>query len=493
EGLTMPIDSDVDHDVIIVGFGPAGSTLAGLLAKRGLDVLVIDRDTDIYPLPRAVHFDHEIMRVVQELGIADALAADTIVNPGMDFLTAERDVLLSIRSGSVTSSGWPASVFFFQPDLEIRLRDRAIELGARVRLGVAVDEVIGHDDHVEVLLADGSRVTAAYMVGCDGARSTVRRGLGIEMDDLNFEEPWLVVDLLLRDDTPPPSNLCYQVCDPARPTTLVPMPPPRFRFEFMLIDGDDAARITEPGSFRPLLEPWMNPDGADIERAAVYTFHGLIARQWREGRILLAGDAAHMTPPFLGQGMCAGTRDVANLAWKLDRVLRSASPDALLDTYQTEREPNVRLIIQLAVDFGRLICTTDRAVAMQRDTDMLAARAAATHDVEPMGMPPLTPGPLILDGGGTQAIQPRVLGERLDDLVGSEFAVVSRHPQVGDAAEWWRDRGAHVLDANSMPEVAEVLDRLDADVAVVRPDRYVLTSGATLTVPSPDTARLLTP
>jgi 3-(3-hydroxy-phenyl)propionate hydroxylase len=489
----VAIDATCDHDVVVVGFGPAGSTLACLLALRGLDVLVVDRETKIYPLPRAVHFDEEIMRVLQELGIADELSADTIVNPGMDFLTADRQVLLSIRSGALTPSGWPASVFFFQPDLELRLRRRAVELGAHAQLGIGVERVVDRGTHVEVFLDDGTSTRAAYVIGCDGARSTVRRGLGVEMDDLGFEEPWLVVDLVLHPDTPVPSDRCLQVCDPRRPTTLVPMPAPRFRFEFMLLDGDDPAAMTAPDTFRPLLAGWMNPDGADIERAAVYTFHGLIAHQWRDGRVVLAGDAAHMTPPFLGQGMCAGVRDVANLAWKLERVVRGQSPQVLLDTYQAEREPHVRHIIQLAVDFGRLICTTDAEVAARRDADMLAARGAAGAEaIEPMGMPPLSLGALVLEGGGAQAIQPTIGTTRLDDIIGPAFAVISRHPQTGAAIDWWRHRGAHFLDTDSTPEVAQVLDRLDTDVAVVRPDRYVFTSGADLGVPPAHAAALLT-
>ncbi len=485
--------SVLDHDVAIVGFGPAGSTLAALLAARGIRVLVADRDLDIYPLPRAVHFDHEIMRVLQEVGIADELAGDTIVNPGMDFLTADRQVLLSMRPDPVTSSGWPASSFFFQPDLERRIRNRAEHVGAEVRLGVPVDDVVDHGDHVAVHFADGTVTTAAYAVGCDGARSTVRRGLGIEMHDLQFEEPWLVVDLILRDGTTPPAGLAFQVCDPVRPTTLVPMPPPRFRFEFMLVDGDDATAIAETESVHALLAPWMDPADAILERSAVYTFHGLIAQQWRKGRVLLAGDAAHMTPPFLGQGMCAGIRDAANLAWKLERVVRGESPDALLDTYGTEREPHVRQFIEAAVNFGRLICTTDRDVAAQRDRDMLAARAAGGGEVGSGGAPPLLPGDLVLAGGGPAALQPSLAGRRFDDVVGPRFAVLTRRPELvdGAAAAWWVAAGATVLDAVAHPSLADVLDAAAADVAVVRPDRYILWAGAHLVAPDTPTSELL--
>jgi 3-(3-hydroxy-phenyl)propionate hydroxylase len=484
----------LDHDVVVIGFGPVGSTLAALLARRGLRVLVVDRDTEIYPLPRAVHLDQEIMRVLQEVGIADDLSGATIVNPGMDFLTADRQVLLSMRPDGDTPSGWPASIFFFQPDLELRLRRRAQELGAVTTLGLAVTEVHDHGDHVRVSLADGTSMTAAYAVGCDGARSTVRRQLGVEMHDLQFEEPWLVVDLVLRPGVEPPAELALQVCDPARPTTLVPMPPPRFRFEFMLVDGDDAEAIQQPGRVRQLLTGWMDPDDASVERAAVYTFHGLIASTWRQGRVLLAGDAAHQTPPFLGQGMCAGVRDAANLAWKLHRVVTGESPETLLDTYQAERVPHVEDLVSAAVGFGRLICTTDTTIAAQRDADMLAARAAGGGHVGSIAASALVPGPLVADGCGQQSQQPTIDGVRFDDLVGQRFAVVARDSSllVGAGARWWESRGAVILDATITPAVTAVLEAADADVVVVRPDRYVQFAGDHLPIPDAATAGLLT-
>jgi 3-(3-hydroxy-phenyl)propionate hydroxylase len=476
----------IDHDVVIVGFGPVGATLAGLLALRGVDVLVIDKDVDIHPLPRAVHFDQEIMRVLQELGIADELMPELVVNPGMDFLDSERQVLLSMRPDATTPSAWPASLFFFQPQLEHRLRDRAVQLGARTRLGVGVEGVVDHDDHVAIELAGGDVLTARYAIGCDGARSTVRRVLAITMDDLEFEEPWLVLDLVLHDGVATPAPLTYQVCDPARPTTLVPMPSPRFRFEFMLVDGDDPASITSPDSTKRLLAAWMDPDAATVERAAIYTFHGLVAREWRHGRTLLAGDAAHQMPPFLGQGMCAGMRDAANLAWKLSRVIDSRVAPSLLDTYQAERSPHVRQIVEAAVNFGRLICTTDREEAARRDTDMLAARSAGGGTVGTAAMPALRPGELIHAGGGAQMQQVVVDGRRLDDIIGDRFAVFVREPGLlDDVAEEWRHLGAVVFVAQAASVLGEVLDHVGADTAIVRPDRYLYSSGPHLTPPLP--------
>ena len=400
-----------------------------------------------------------------------------------------------MRPDPVTTSGWPASMFFFQPHLERRIRDRAAALGAEVRLGAQVDDVIDHGDHVEIRFADGTTSTAQYAVGCDGARSTVRRQAGIEMHDLQFEEPWLVVDLVLPEHTQAPAELTLQVCDPARPSTLVPMPPPRFRFEFMLLDGESAEAISSPESVRSLLSAWMDPDDATIERSAVYTFHGLIARDWRVGRVLLAGDAAHMTPPFLGQGMCAGIRDAANLAWKLDRVVRGTSPDDLLDTYGAEREPHVRQFVEAAVNFGRLICTTDRGVADQRDRDMLAARAAGGGHVGSSGSPQLVDGPLVAPGVGVPAPQPTIDGTRLDDSVGPRFAVVVRDASLldTDAAAWWASNDAVVLNAAEHAGVGELLDTLGVEAAVIRPDRYVLDAGDRVRMPGAEATELLSP
>ncbi|MEN9645250.1 MAG: hypothetical protein RL238_1919 [Actinomycetota bacterium] len=477
-----------EFDVVVVGFGPVGSVLSALLARRGIAVLAVDRDVDLFPLPRAAHFDQEMMRVLQELDCAHLVGPATIINPGMDFLTADGEVLLSMRPDGPTPSGWPASVLFFQPDLELVLRDAAHRAGATVRLGCAVDAVHDRGDHVDVEFADGTATTARYVVACDGARSTVRKQLGITMHDLEFEEPWLVLDLVLDDPAHRPSALTLQVCDPARPTTLVPMPEPRFRFEFMLLPGEDPEALAHPDQVRSMLSKWMDPDVARVERAAVYTFHGLIANEWRRGRVLLAGDAAHQTPPFLGQGMCSGVRDAANLAWKLRRVLDGSSPDELLDTYQVERGPQVQQIIQLAVDFGRIICTTDHAVAAERDTGMLAARAAGGGRAGAAAMPPLPSGPLVADGAGAQYQQVEVDGQRLDDLLGDRFALLVRHPDqlTTDAAQRWLAAGAVSFDAVSSPAVAESLDATGADAIVVRPDRYVLVAADE--VPTPDGA-----
>jgi 3-(3-hydroxy-phenyl)propionate hydroxylase len=483
----------LDYDVAIVGCGPVGVTLAGLLARRGLRAVAFDKDIELFPLPRAVHFDQEILRIVQELGCADEVFAHVLTNPGMDFLSADRQVLLSMRPEGPTPSGWPPSMLFHQPRLESILRASATALGAELQLGTEVVRVSDRGDHVELELGGGRTISAACAVGCDGARSMVRKQLGLAMDDLEFEEPWLVVDLILAAGVPMPSPLALQVCDPRRPCTLVPMPAPRFRFEFMLLPGEDPATINTAAQTRQFLSAWMDPDDAEVERSAVYTFHGLIATTWRAGRVVLAGDAAHQTPPFLGQGMCSGIRDAANLAWKLERIVGHGAPLELLDTYQAEREPQVRWIIGAAVGFGRVICTTDVHAAAERDTGMLAERAAGRGTIGALSMMDLGPGPLVGPGGGTAVIQPLVGGQRLDDAIGPRFAVLTRHQHQldGPGPQWWQARGAALICADDEPAVIPVLDQCGAGAVVVRPDRFVLTSGPSVEVPGAELAALL--
>lgn len=392
----------------------------------------------------------------------------------MDFLSAKREVLLRVRSPGLAPTGWPASVLFHQPGFEHVLRRQVFATAADIRLGVGVAAIEQRADHVVAVLESGAQVRARYAVGCDGARSLVRRAIGATMDDLEFEEPWLVVDLVLHEPIAELPDRALQVCDPARPHTLVPMPWPRFRFEFMLLPGEDPEAIRQPAIVRQLVAGWIDPALVDVERAAVYTFHGLIAQQWRAGRIFLAGDAAHQMPPFLGQGMCSGMRDAANLAWKFAAVEHQGAPDALLDTYQLERAPHVRAIVELAVDFGRIICTTDPEVARERDTQMLANQS--DEEDAPLGTPVLGDGPAIGPGGGTLSSQPWIDGRRLDDIVGPRFALITRTPLAPDDQHrlWWSARAA-ILDAQTFPGLQPLLD--GADAIVIRPDRYIYAAG----------------
>ncbi len=470
------------YDVAIVGAGPVGSTLAGSLAARGLSVVILERDLDVYALPRAAHCDAETVRNLREIGAWSAAPDWSISNSGMDFLTADGSLLLRMTSHDEAHHTVPQSNLFHQPSLDRLIRERAIAHGATLLLGHDVTSIAESADDVTVSARshDGRDVTvsASWVVGCCGARSFVRRHLGVEQIDLGFDEPWLVVDVIVNDPAVTRPTRTVQVCDPARPHTIVPMPGTRQRFEFMLLPGETADDVNRP----EVIEEWMAPHlpigSVTIERSAVYTFHGLIATEWRRGRVILAGDAAHQMPPFLGQGMCSGIRDAVNLAWKLTAVCRGAR-DSLLDSYQPERSPHVRSIVEAAIGFGRIICTLDADEAAGRDRMMLAAREADPTDVGGTSTPTLTGTSLVTETGGYVVSDGWVDDRTLDDVLDGRWAVIAAAGEsLADSHLSTLSRlGATVIEARPGTAAERVLANASSELVVVRPDRIVFGSG----------------
>lgn len=466
----------MSHDVAIIGAGPVGSTLATLLARHGLDVVVLERDTDVYALPRAAHFDAETARTLREVGVWRPGSDWTIDQRGMDFLSAEGELLLRMTVPERETGEVTASNMFHQPSMDRSLRAAAVAAGADLRTGHEV-VALGHDgDRVTVDYVVGDRrrsLEADWVVGCCGARSFARREIAVGHDDLGFDEPWLVLDLLVEGANPDdPRTL--QVCDPNRPYTVVPMPLPRRRFEFMMLPGESSEQMLDPAMIDRLLSPHFPNGGFSVERAAVYTFHGLIADCWRGGsnrRVLLAGDAAHQMPPFLGQGMCSGVRDAANLAWKLSAVCRGGDP-SLLDTYQSERASHVRAIIEAAVGFGRIICTLDPEVARQRNEGMLGARASGGGETGGAPMPVLGVSDALGPGGGFVSSDGGHGDVSLDEThLGRWLMVAEPHAAVPDDLVTRLD--AVVVRADVDGAARRQLGRCAADVVIVRPDRIV--------------------
>jgi 2-polyprenyl-6-methoxyphenol hydroxylase-like FAD-dependent oxidoreductase/2-keto-4-pentenoate hydratase/2-oxohepta-3-ene-1,7-dioic acid hydratase in catechol pathway len=402
-----------DIDVIVVGCGPVGMSLAVLLAQRGHSVTILERWPQAYPLPRAVHLDHEVARIFQSAGIGAELADITEPADVYEWRNGQGRTLLRLGRVGAGTSGWPLSLMFHQPTLEAVLERRARSLGVDIRRGCEVTDVSEHEHAVTVATSEGDVLESRYAVGCDGANSTVRTLLDVAMTELGFFYDWLIVDVVLHDDRVfDPTNV--QICDPARPTTVVSGGPGRRRWEFMRLDHE---RLDELESRTwELLEPWdVGADNATVERRAVYTFAARFAERWRCGRVLLAGDAAHQMPPFAGQGMCAGIRDAANLAWKLDLVLTGAAADALLDTYEQERLPSVRRAIEFSIELGKVIYVSDPNAASARDQAM-----APLVGSEPVAAPPL-PGIEcgVLAAGiphaGSLFVQGTTGGRRVDD------------------------------------------------------------------------------
>ena len=467
----------VDHDVAIVGLGPTGATLANLLGLCGVSALVVEREAQIYDLPRAVHLDDEVMRVLQTVGIAETFAGQVFVNRGMRFVDREEALLLDWpRPQQRSEHGWHASYRFHQPDLERLLRDALTRFAnIDVRLCHVVDELEDQGDRVSLRFRDTrtnrtQHTTARYVVGCDGARSMVREVIGAGMERLGFAQRWLVADLLLKHEMPQLGDHTIQYCDPVRPSTYCRNVGFRRRWEFALLDGEDGDEISSEASVWRLLSRWITRDDAELERRAVYTFKSEVAREWIKGRMLLAGDAAHLTPPFMGQGMCAGIRDAANLAWKLALCCRNQAPETLLQTYQSERKPNVRQYIETAARLGVLI----NRMGAGGDPGSGAGDNNRSPDMKSI-LSRLGPG-LGTDGGphtGTLFSQPILEnGQLMDDHVGYQSVLLVDD----DAISFEPPKGMPVLRAADEPQIAACLARLQTKAVLVRPDRYVLDS-----------------
>jgi flavoprotein hydroxylase len=476
-----------DADVAIVGYGPVGNTLAILLGQLGRSVVVLERWPEPYPLPRAVHFDHEVGRILQSCGIGEELRSTTEPGEIYEWCNAAGQTLLRFGRIGDGPSGWPLSSMFNQPTLEALLDRRASQLPSiEVRRGVEVAGLSQDVDGVTLHTAHRGDVRARYVVGCDGANSTVRTILDLPMHDLGYFYDWLVVDVIL-DEARVFDPLNLQICDPARPTTVVSGGPGRRRWEFMRLPHETMDELNEEHRAWQLLAPWaVHAGNARLERHAVYTFRARYAEQWRAGRILIAGDAAHLTPPFAGQGMCAGVRDAANLAWKLDMVLAGRGPESLLDTYQQERLPSARTSIEFAMELGKVICVPDPDEAAARDEAMAAAVGPEPADV------PDLPGP---ESGvihpqsphaGQLFVQPRTGGRLFDDVHGAGWRLVTVEDDLGDldpgTVEWFESIGGRMVMLDRDDPVGRGwFDGRAVTWALQRPDFYLYGTAADAT------------
>ncbi len=491
------------YDVAIVGYGPVGQALAILLGQRGWRVGVFEKQAQAYPLPRAVHFDHEVGRILQACGVADVVRGRTEAADVYEWRNAAGATLLRFDSKAAGLSGWPDANMFAQPELERILDARARSVpSVTVRRGcevVAVETGSG-DLTLSFVGPEGERrsARARWVVGCDGANSFVRGALGATVTDLGFFFDWLIVDVLPHvPKVWRPLNV--QVCDPARPTTLVSGGPGRRRWEFMRLPGEDLEELNRTDTAWRLLAPWgVTPENADLERHAVYRFQARWVDTWRKGRLILAGDAAHQMPPFAGQGMCAGLRDAANLAWKLDLVLGERAPERLLDTYPSERIPHVRAMIDFSMALGKVICIADPVEAAARDA-MMTGAVASGQQTTPPPAPGIGPGLVRADDphAGRLFPQGRVrtsAGEEgwLDDVVGHGWVLMGA---AGDPVEaldaetraWFAGIGGIVVDVGASGAVHDldgVYARWFAEagvaVALQRPDFYVFGTAPTV-------------
>jgi len=504
--------SGVECDVAIVGCGPVGAIAANLFGHAGLRTLVIERESAPYPLPRAVHIDHEMMRIVQSVGLADAALPLMREAHGHIHIGADGGVIRYLGSAGLPKRfGWANDYFFFQPELEAAMQAGLARYPhVELRRGVAVTALAQTPTGVRLTTqgANGEqRVDARYVVACDGANSFVRKTLGIPLADMQFHEPWLVVDAEVDGPISFPAftgvpqgadlqHLSVMLCDPERPATLVPGRRNHRRWEFMLLPGEDDNAMMQPKRVAALVAPYVQGTPHQIIRAATYRFHGLVAERWQEGGVFIAGDAAHQTPPFFGQGMCHGVRDVANLAWKFALIAQGKASPALLDTYQIERDPHVRAVIEAAIAAGRYICERDPAAARKRDETLRAAMGKPAPASASDLIPPIRSGIVSATdqpGRGARFIQPQVAfnGRRmlLDDATGGGFVLLASSravPAALTAGQWelWNRLGgkSFVIDRDAVDtgSIHDVDGDLGAWLAasgsvavLVRPDFHV--------------------
>jgi 3-(3-hydroxy-phenyl)propionate hydroxylase len=489
--LTRP-----DHDVAIVGLGPVGAFTALLLAESGLRVAVYEASTEPVVLPRAVGLDGESVRSFQRVGRSDAISKllqPPRANDALAFTNSRREPHFEVPLPGRGPNGWRENAFFDQPELEAEIREF-------VRANSNIEVFLGHEavaldqseDRITVEVrntrsGETSTGSASYLIGCDGASSWVRRTMGVEWTSLGYDQDWLVIDVVIRDPNELPFTT-MQVCDPERLTTYVCVKDPNRRWEFQLIEGETREEMLDPARIETLLDAWIAADRYELRRAAVYQFHAATAGKWRDRRVLLAGDAAHQTPPFLGQGLNSGFRDAVNLGWKMPLVLKGLCDDTLLDTYFEERDAHARDLVGWAVGIGKLMET-------------LAAREAGRPDPYPEStesdgygqgrtVPPLRGGVLMLDqceryeSIGFLLRQPRIRLEDgtnslFDELLGRDFAIVGRTRDdlrlSDESAEIFHRLGNRFI---ALDEIDIVDDRADpifetCRAVVLRPDRIV--------------------
>lgn len=516
--------TDKIYDVIQLGRGPVGMTSAALIAQAGHSVALVEKHIGLYGHPRAGHIDHEIARVLASIDCAGPVLADA--EAPMDYIwkNAKGEVLIEFAWGAKGVSGYNADYMMFMPLIDKALADR-LERDPLVDMfcGWQAVDLVQHDDHVELVLrktmhVDGSpipvvteeetRLRGRYMIAADGANSAVRRQLGIEQDDLGFNERWLIVDARRKRELRKFDPDCGQICDPRRPVTILPLGKRHRRWEWYMFENETPEEFQRPQKAWELLaEQGVTPDDVEIIRQLPYVFSAKLAKRWREGRIFLMGDAAHTMPPFMGQGMCSGIRDAANLSWKLDLVLRGVSGPEILGSYQEERFPHVRDWTLISIESGKLPCTVDPKAAEERDENFRQGWRPPMPDFPRLvgGLLHREPNGTLRAPTGDLALQAPVnVGGRVDLLDAfqprGKFVVLSTvaHPasrlapgqlaaleSLGVVFCLVGERGQRGVDAIDIDGTyAAYFTQHAIEVLVVRPDFYIFAACALAQLPS---------
>ena len=504
-----------DHaDVLIVGLGPVGAALANLLGAYGLDVVVIDKAKEVFQAPRAIALDNEALRVLQMCGVKDG-EIDMVAIPEVRMHSPHfGQFSRAMTAGAI--DGHPKLVTFYQPQLEWVLRNQLEHFpNVHVALGVEMRSFsqTPQETVATVKRLDGpeQQITASFIVGADGANSVIRHMLGQEFKGKTYAEDWLVVD---AKRVAKPIDHVEFICDPRRPTPHMVAPGNRQRWEFKLQPGETKGQMEHPDTVRRLLAPWSNGTDLEIERVAVYRFHARVADTFQVGRAFLVGDAAHITPPFVGQGLVAGLRDVANLAWKLSWVIQGRARPELLASYTLERQPHVKEMIKLAQFMGRLVMPSNQVAAFVTHGLMktLSRIPRVRRLFENLEIKPANRFKVgcfiqkerrakLFRGGQMPQVWVRsgVPGEIVlsDDAIGAGFALVGFGVDPAqrlkpEQVRQWKALGGHIVRINPRGEAATASDTATWEdfagtlvpnvvpvgwVAVIRPDKTVMNDG----------------
>ncbi|MFY1634845.1 bifunctional 3-(3-hydroxy-phenyl)propionate/3-hydroxycinnamic acid hydroxylase [Solwaraspora sp. WMMB335] len=485
--------------VAIVGAGPTGLAAATLLAQYGVECLILERWESVYPLPRAVALDDEVYRILARLGLRDEFAAISRPHRGLRLIDRRMRVLAEFpRDIGPGRHGYPQGSMFDQPELETILRRNLKRYGITLRGNTEVTALAQNADGVRLDVADTATgehdvVHAAYVLGCDGANSLTRAAIGVTMQDLGFTQRWLVVDVVTEADLGQWEGV-HQLSDPTRAGTYMRVGKTRYRWEFRLAPGETADDFHDLTRLHPLIAPWTgNIPLAELEvvRAAEYTFRAQVADRWRDRRVFLLGDAAHLTPPFIGQGMGAGLRDAMNLAWKLAGVLDGTLPETVLDTYVVERRHHARAMIKLAKIIGTAMTAGGRVGDIIRRA--VAPRLHLVPGLNDLASnsqtPPLHRSDLVIRPRLRRTLAGRLCpnalidgDRRLDDIAAGRFAIVTTtEPPATQRADIER-HGMVLVAARLGSELHQWLTRSRAHTAIVRPDGTVLSAGRRLSV-----------
>ena len=464
------------YDVAIVGFGPTGGTLANLLALQGFSILIIEKEKSFYPLPRAVHFDDEIMRVFQTIGITDKFLKHTIINKGTKFVNSKNRVVLDWpRPRSVTENGWYPSYRFHQPDLERKLRRRLKDFKkVSIMQNTKVNSLKEEKNLVKLCIENInnnkiSEIRAKYIIGCDGARSTIRKQIKAKFQNLGFTQKWAVVDLILKKNKKELPDRTIQYSNSKRPATYCRNVGKRRRWEFAINNNESEKKVLSNSYIWNFLKPWLKPSEALMERKTIYTFQSAISKKWKKGRVFLAGDAAHLMPPFMGQGMCAGVRDASNLAWKIAYCLKNNHSEKLLNTYQSERYSNVIEYIKTTVKMGEFV----NAVGTSNITGEVSSTPNGQKSMKSI-KPKLGKGLGKINDKNRGKIFPQFKlknGKSLDNKFFDKPLLI-----ISSKYKKKLPKKINYINSNTAKGLNEYMLNLKIDAFVVRPDRFILNS-----------------